>query len=573
MASLQKWSRMYLKTSHNRGETVLLIAKLHPRRRGCGQWTYVSPNRTVSFTDTKDRSKIHARKQTGVDYADFPALSRFEKRDVEDKSRDLILRADNSTPGAWKKLAANLTLVRNTLLAFWAGRAWGTSGILCFMVWRVAVFLDLWFWLRWAVEKVEDLHDMVNEVDDFRRYTLDLWERGMFEIPIMVVGSFFAMWFMAGGPSFLSGTATPPRSPTASDVDSDGFAGHEVDSSGDESTEQLKHMMKTLVEEVRHLGRSAPSAKSSSASPCTSQSDRGSGASAGAESHSEDDASTHTPRVRQHHVDRMIARLHEFEKGIALDRAAGSGSTASSGAALVGLPPPGLTGAAAHSGAPPGSASSIEAQAGSADGSSSPIQPMSKSWIDLGPLKEAMEDPKQRLVENLERLKEEPLFSLPANVKERVAPGLLVQIYTHAGSAVQFAKEWIHSKELEKNHVGHEMLLHCMTLDRMIRASPDFIATEGCEIICSRIYALRRAFQDVHSQQDWKQPKGQSAAKWRSKVRWDLANEIDWRSHLGGDDTLPNVEKDIQERLQVKAMFNKYLTKASSGKEDANEDN
>ena len=176
MASLQKWSRMYMKTAHNRGEIVLLIAKLNPRRCGCGLWTYVSPNRTVSFVDTKDRARrIHARKQTGIDYADFPALSRFEKRDAEDKAKDLSLRADNSTPGAWKKLATNLTLLRNVLMALWAGRAWGMSGILCFMLWRVADFLGLWFWLRWAVEKVEDLLGMVNEVDDFRRYTLDLW--------------------------------------------------------------------------------------------------------------------------------------------------------------------------------------------------------------------------------------------------------------------------------------------------------------------------------------------------------------------------------------------------------------
>ena len=408
----------------------------------------------------------------------------------------------------------------------------------------------------------------------------------MFEIPIMVVGGLFSMWFMAGVPAFLSGTATPPRSPSASDVDSDGFAGHEGDASGDEGAQQLKSMMKTLAEEVRLLSKVGSTAKSTPSR--ASQSDRESGGSWGAESLSEDESAEQTPRVKQFHVDRMIALLREFEKGIAMDRAAGVGSSTSAGAAIAGGAPPGLPGPSLHfisevlrasSGAveplaPPASVSSLEAQAGSAAGSnSSPQAAMSKSWIDLEPLKEAMNDPKQRLIENFERLKEEPLFTLPANVKERVAPGLLVQIYTHAGSAVQFAKEWIRSKELEKNHVGHEMLLLCMTLDRMIRASPDCIATEGCEIICSRIYALRRAFQDVQTQLDWKQPKGQSAAKWRSKVRWDLANEIDWRSLFGGDDTFPNVEKDIQERLQVKAMFNKYLMKAGDSKENANEDN
>ena len=174
---------------------------------------------------------------------------------------------------------------------------------------------------------------------------------------------------------------------------------------------------------------------------------------------------------------------------------------------------------------------------------------------------------------SLEKLKQDPSSCPPANVKERVAPGLLVQVYSHHGSAVKFAREWTRSKELEKNHVGHEMVLHCMTLDRMIRASPDFITTEGCDIICSRIYALRRAFQDVETQSDWKRPKGQAAAKWRSKVRWDLANEIDWRSLLDGDDTLPNVEKDLQDRFQVKAFFNKYLAKSHPDGAPPAEDN
>ena len=110
---------------------------------------------------------------------------------------------------------------------------------------------------------------------------------------------------------------------------------------------------------------------------------------------------------------------------------------------------------------------------------------------------------------------------------------------------------------------GHEMMLHCRTLDRRIKSMAEFPSTEGCEIICARIYALRRAFKDVFHLADWKQPKGQQASKWKSKVRWDLANEIDWRSLSEGDGTLPNVEKDIQDRLQVKALFNKYPSKSS----------
>ena len=77
-----------------------------------------------------------------------------------------------------------------------------------------------------------------------------------------------------------------------------------------------------------------------------------------------------------------------------------------------------------------------------------------------------------------------------------------------------------------------------------------------------RIYACRRAFQDVKSQDDWKQPKGTKASQWKSKVRWDLAQEIDWRSVAANDETLPGVERDLQTQLQNKALFQKYLAKA-----------
>ena len=109
-----------------------------------------------------------------------------------------------------------------------------------------------------------------------------------------------------------------------------------------------------------------------------------------------------------------------------------------------------------------------------------------------------------------------------------------------------------------------------MTLDRMLEASPDFITTAGCEILCARVYALKRAFKDVNAMSDWKQPRGASANKWKSKVRWDLANELDWRSVMDGEESLPSVEKDLTQRLQQKALFQKYLSKA--GTEGAKEE-
>eukprot|EP00972_Heterocapsa_arctica_P001775 253626-Heterocapsa_arctica.AAC.1 len=89
---------------------------------------------------------------------------------------------------------------------------------------------------------------MVNEVDDFRRYFLDLWEKGVLEIPLLVISGLALSWLILFAPRFLTSQDTPsrPRSPNNSDVDSDGTAGREVDSSGDEDSKQLKGVMKTL---------------------------------------------------------------------------------------------------------------------------------------------------------------------------------------------------------------------------------------------------------------------------------------------------------------------------------------
>eukprot|EP00959_Pyramimonas_sp_CCMP1952_P442876 9271106-Pyramimonas_sp.AAC.1 len=63
---------------------------------------------------------------------------------------------------------------------------------------------------------------------------------------------------------------------------------------------------------------------------------------------------------------------------------------------------------------------------------------------------------------------------------------------------------------------------------------------------------------------DWAQPRGASANKWKSRAHWDMANELDWRSVMDGEESLPSVEKDLTARLQQKALFQKYLHKAGS---------
>ena len=57
-------------------------------------------------------------------------------------------------------------------------------------------------------------------------------------------------------------------------------------------------------------------------------------------------------------------------------------------------------------------------------------------------------------------------------------------------------------------------------------------------------------------------PKGANASKWKSKVRWDLALEIDWGKLSEESLSLPAVEAEIQDRMQKKALFAKYLNKS-----------
>ena len=114
-----------------------------------------------------------------------------------------------------------------------------------------------------------------------------------------------------------------------------------------------------------------------------------------------------------------------------------------------------------------------------------------------------------------------------------------------------------------KNNVCSELKLLCLVLDKSIMGNPEFPKTESCEMLCRRIYAIRRAFREVHCLSDWKPPKG-AGAKWKSKVRWDLANEIDWQGIVRDKDDLPELEKEVTDRLKEKALITKTLNTTTS---------
>ena len=62
----------------------------------------------------------------------------------------------------------------------------------------------------------------------------------------------------------------------------------------------------------------------------------------------------------------------------------------------------------------------------------------------------------------MDRLAEKTTWTLPSQLSERVAPALLVSIYTAHRMAVSFARAWIESKGLQRNYIGHEMMMMSM---------------------------------------------------------------------------------------------------------------
>ena len=180
-------------------------------------------------------------------------------------------------------------------------------------------------------------------------------------------------------------------------------------------------------------------------------------------------------------------------------------------------------------------------------------------------MKDVLRDPREKVIDQLAAYKKDGDWHLPANVAERVAPGLLLQIFSQHTTATQMANRWIQDKQLERNHVAHEMLLLAMVLDRSLLEDKSYASSETCEIVCRRIYALKKAFELVKTASDWRQPKGAAASKWKSKVRWDLANEIDVRALSGDSEALPSVDRELQSRLKERALLNKYVENATSG--------
>ena len=408
----------------------------------------------------------------------------------------------------------------------------GTTGLLVFLGWRIASYFKVMTWVFWAYELLDDASEAMEDMAAARDSAIEMLKDGSLELPIMVTTCVLLLLIHAWsglGPrrrrhrssSSAGGDASDSEGSSKSD---EAEEGHSLEDSGDEVSE-LKQMVADLgkqmsmgsrVEMTAHVnpsvGESAKNQAPASSSPSPSPSQ----------------------------LDRLLGRLEEFEKQLREDRASPGPNRPAS----------------------PTSPKVIRGEVVSPC-STSPATSGSP-WIDVEPLKEALKDPRAAVLENALELQCPIDWALPGTCKERVAPQFLVKVISKYSSVRGFAQAFIREKELGENHVAKEVILLALAVDKLLHEDRNFMRSEGCEILCRRLYAIRRAFQDVRRADDWRQPKGAAANKWKTKVRWDLANEIDWRAITEDDSLLPGVEKDIQEQLQRKALLRRYITEPSS---------
>ena len=132
---------------------------------------------------------------------------------------------------------------------------------------------------------------------------------------------------------------------------------------------------------------------------------------------------------------------------------------------------------------------------------------------DVEEFRKGMVPPREPLASHLDSYAAEVPWKLPAGLKARVAPHFLMQIYGAYPLSTESTKCLVREKQLEGHHIEHEMQVPALALDSQVKSDSNFTNPEASEILCRRVYGIRRAFSAVKSRMDWPQPKGQGAHK------------------------------------------------------------
>ena len=186
MAPVSKWSRIYVSTGRGWGKVVRAIGRLYPKKRNDATWTVVDNARRVTTLNINDQRRVSVKRTTGVTWEEFAGLSREEKREAEEASRDLVLRASRPSLGSWGKKHSWLL---TPLTVSWSWSMFGFTGLGLPLFWRSAQYFQVFGIIQPLFEVAADFRDIISDVTDSIERLEEAWSRGDFELPLLVVGS------------------------------------------------------------------------------------------------------------------------------------------------------------------------------------------------------------------------------------------------------------------------------------------------------------------------------------------------------------------------------------------------
>ena len=222
--------------------------------------------------------------------------------------------------------------------------------------------------------------------------------------------------------------------------------------------------------------------------------------------------------------DDMRDRLNQFEKVLKEDRADSAGG-----------PKPGclqLQDAKMgdyHIPAPP--SEMIQKTAGGPPGAvgENILQLSGEMNVIIKRLTRDLRTPQEIFVEALKEFREEDkevwATHFPPGFRERVSPQVLGEIYA-TGTAKEWAKNWIKSKDLGDCDDARQVIPTCAALDSilLIDQVKDAINQVNTEKMARKVLGIRSAYKAVVRESDWK--KG-GAKVWKSKVDMEMWRRMD----------------------------------------------
>ena len=119
-----------------------------------------------------------------------------------------------------------------------------------------------------------------------------------------------------------------------------------------------------------------------------------------------------------------------------------------------------------------------------------------------------------------------------------------------------------------KNKAFQEGMSAAVALDYILLVDGvDMINSTEVEALCRKMYGLEQAFHQVFQEEDRRSPKG--AKNWTTKVNWSLRDRYSVKVALQGGVQVQAADKEVRDRMESEALFQKYLNKTGAKAEEA----